>query len=66
MPIDKLTERVAIVTGGASGIGGEIARTLAADQLQENIVLELKDCIQRDPDLKPFFDSPGFTQPGRE
>jgi len=35
-------------------------------QLQENIVLELKDYIQRNPDLKTFFDSPGFTQPGRE
>ena len=35
-------------------------------QLQENIILELKDYIQRNPDLKTFFDSPGFAQKGRE
>ena len=35
-------------------------------QLQENIVLELKDYIQRNPDLKTFFDSPGYSQKGRE
>ena len=38
MPIEKLTGRVAIVTGGAAGIGGEIARTLAADEAQVLIV----------------------------
>ncbi len=38
MPIEKLTSKVAIVTGGASGIGGEIARTLAADEAEVLIV----------------------------
>ena len=38
MAIEKLTGRVAIVTGGAAGIGGEIARTLAADEAQVLIV----------------------------
>ena len=38
MAIEKLTGKVAIVTGGASGIGGEIARTLAADEAQVLIV----------------------------
>ena len=35
-------------------------------QLQENIVLELKDYIQRNPELKTFFDSPHFAQEARE
>ena len=35
-------------------------------QLQENIVVELKDYIQRNPELKTFFDSPNFAQKGRE
>ena len=35
-------------------------------QLQENIVLELKDYIQRNPNLKTFFESPDFAQKGRE
>ena len=34
-------------------------------QLQENIILELKDYIQRNPNLKTFFDSPTFAQKGR-
>ena len=35
-------------------------------QLQENIVLELKDYIRQNPGLKTFFDSPGFARKGRE
>ena len=38
MAIEKLTGRAAIVTGGGSGIGGEIARTLAADEAQVLII----------------------------
>lgn len=38
MAIEKLTGKVAIVTGGASGIGGEIARTLAGDEAQVLII----------------------------
>lgn len=34
-------------------------------QLQENIVLELKNYIQRNPQLKTFFDSSGFEKEGR-
>ena len=34
-------------------------------QLQENIVLELKDYIQNNPQLKTFFDSSGFEKAGR-
>ena len=38
MAIEKLTGRAAIVTGGGAGIGGEIARTLAADEAQVLII----------------------------
>ena len=38
MAIEKLTGRAAIVTGGGSGIGGEIARTLAAAEAQVLII----------------------------
>ena len=35
-------------------------------QLQENIVLELKDYIQKNPQLKTFFDGSHFGKAGRE
>ena len=38
MAIEKLTGKVAIITGGTSGIGGEIARTLAAGEAQVLII----------------------------
>ena len=50
MPIEKLTGRVAIVTGGAAGIGGEIARTLAADEAQALDLLAVRRL-----DLRPVI-----------
>ena len=45
---------------------GEAGKKQFRQFIQENIILELKDYIQRNPDLKTFFDSPGFAQKGRE
>mgnify|MGYP001458011974 CR=1 FL=1 len=70
MTAEKLAGKAAIVTGGAQGIGGGIARQLAADgghtiQLQENIVMDLKDYIVENPDLRTYFDRPDTGAPRR-